>query len=146
MIEKILVAFDGSEHAERALDFALDLAQKYSAKTTLLTVVPPLFLPLHSMAIATTELMLEANRQLENVFMGTLFRAEEKARNEKPQLKIATKFAHGRPEEVIIETAKEGNFNLIVMGSRGLGRRADALGSVSSSVADCATCPVMIVK
>jgi nucleotide-binding universal stress UspA family protein len=38
MIKKILVAIDGSEHAEKALDFALDLAERYSAQVTILNV------------------------------------------------------------------------------------------------------------
>jgi nucleotide-binding universal stress UspA family protein len=78
--------------------------------------------------------------------MGVLYRAEEKVRQEKPKLKVSAKIEHGRPEEKIVETAKEGHFDLIVMGSRGLGRREYALGSVSSRVADNATCPVLIVK
>lgn len=43
MIKKILVALDGSEPANHALNFALDLADKYSAEIQLLTVVPPVF-------------------------------------------------------------------------------------------------------
>ena len=146
MIRRILVALDGSDHAERALTLALDLAQQYSAETQLLTVVPPLFLPMHSMTVATSALITEVTTQLENIFMGVLYRAEEKVRQEKPKLKVSAKIEHGRPEEKIVETAKEGHFDLIVMGSRGLGRREYALGSVSSRVADNATCPVLIVK
>ena len=140
------MAFDGSDHAERALTFALDLAEQYSAETQLLTVVPPIFLPSYSMSVATSEVIAEATRQLENVFMGMLYRAEEKVRQEKPKLKVSAKTEHGRPEEKIIETAKSGQFDLIVMGSRGLGRGDYALGSVSSKVADRADCPVLIVK
>ena len=140
------MALDGSDCAERALTLALDLAQQYSAETQLLTVVPPLFLPMHSMTVATSELTGEVTRRLENVFMGVLYRAEEKVRQEKPRLKVSAKIEYGRPEEKIVEMAKSGCFDLIVMGSRGLGRRDYALGSVSSRVADCAGCPVLIVK
>ncbi|MEM1607544.1 MAG: universal stress protein [Candidatus Bathyarchaeia archaeon] len=38
MIKRILVAIDGSEHAYKALDFALDLAEKYSATVTIINV------------------------------------------------------------------------------------------------------------
>jgi nucleotide-binding universal stress UspA family protein len=146
LIRKILVAFDGSDHSKRALDFALDLAQQYSAETQLLTVVPPLFLPIHTMTVTTSELVAETTKQLENEFIKVLNIAEEKARKERANLKFLTRLEYGRPEEKIVETAKEGHFDLIVMGSRGLGRKEYAIGSVSSTVVDCATCPVLIVK
>jgi nucleotide-binding universal stress UspA family protein len=38
LIKKILVAIDGSEHADKALNFALDLAERYSAAITLINV------------------------------------------------------------------------------------------------------------
>jgi nucleotide-binding universal stress UspA family protein len=146
LIRKILVAIDGSDCAERALNFALDLAQQYSAEIQLLTVVPPLFLPMHSMTVATSALVTEVTTQLENIFKGALYKAEEKVRQEKPKLKLSAKIEYGRPEEKIVEIAKSGCFDLIAMGSWGLGRGEYGLGSVSSKVADCATCPVLIVK
>lgn len=52
-----------------------------------------------------------------------------------------------RPADEIVKTAKEGEFDLIVMGHRGLGRVKEFfLGSVSDRVADEAHCPVLIVK
>ena len=39
MIKKILVAIDGSKLADQSLDFAIDLAKRYSAKITVLTVI-----------------------------------------------------------------------------------------------------------
>ncbi|MFQ6064460.1 MAG: universal stress protein [Candidatus Bathyarchaeia archaeon] len=45
MIERVLVALDGSEPADKALDFALDLAEKYSAEIVLLSVIPPVAVP-----------------------------------------------------------------------------------------------------
>jgi nucleotide-binding universal stress UspA family protein len=61
-------------------------------------------------------------------------------------LKVSTKFEKGEPDEKIVEIAKDGNFDIIVMGSRGLGGRSSTLGSVSSKVIDKAHCPVLIVK
>ena len=62
-------------------------------------------------------------------------------------MKISTVLEEGRPSDKIVETAKEGNFDLIVMGHRGLGRVKEFfLGSVSDRVADEAHCPVLIVK
>ena len=42
MIKKILVTLDGSEPANKALDFALGLAEKYSAELMLLNVYQPI--------------------------------------------------------------------------------------------------------
>jgi nucleotide-binding universal stress UspA family protein len=145
LIEKILAAVDGSNHADHALDFALDLAHKYSAKILLLTVVPPVFLPLPSLNVMKSQAITDASMELENVFRAALSKAEEKARRN-TNLSVFTKLEHGNPDEVIIETAKLGNFDVIVLGSRGLGHRDYALGSVSSRVADHATCPVLLVK
>ena len=38
MIRNVLVAVDGSEYSDRTLDFALDLAEKYTASVTVLNV------------------------------------------------------------------------------------------------------------
>ncbi|HYA11295.1 MAG TPA: universal stress protein, partial [Thermoplasmata archaeon] len=44
-LEHIVVAIDGSENADHALDFAEDLAARYGAALTLLTVIPPTVVP-----------------------------------------------------------------------------------------------------
>ena len=145
MIKKILVAIDGSDHANRALDFALDVATKYSARVLLLTVVPPLFLPMPSLNVMKSQAVSDASNELENSFRTALSQTEEKAKR-RANLTVFTRLEHGNPDEVIIETAKLGDFDIIVIGSRGLGRRDFALGSVSARVAENATCPVLIVK
>ena len=62
-------------------------------------------------------------------------------------LRVSTKIAEGRPAERIVEAAKEGKFDIIIMGSRGMGgAREFFLGSVSHRVAIEAPCPVLIVK
>jgi len=76
-----------------------------------------------------------------------LSEALKKVKKIKPNLRVSTKLVEGRPSNKIVETAKEGNFDIIVMGSRGLGAIKEFfLGSVSDRVADEATCPVLIVK
>jgi nucleotide-binding universal stress UspA family protein len=145
MIGKILVAIDGSDHADNALDFAVDLAQKYSAKILLLTVVPPVFLPIPSMNVMKSQAIADASAELENSFRTVLSKTEEKVKR-LSNMQLFTRLEHGHPDEVIVETAKMGNFDVIVIGSRGMSRRDYALGSVSSRVAENATCPVLIVK
>ena len=67
-------------------------------------------------------------------------------RKRKHTFKVSTRFEKGEPSEKIVEVAELGGFDLIIMGSRGLGGRVSALGSVSSRVVDKSSCPVLIVK
>lgn len=60
---------------------------------------------------------------------------------------IQTETLEGNPAEVILEMAKAQNSNVIVMGSRGLGKLAGLLlGSTSQKVVSHAPCPVLIVR
>jgi len=147
LIKKILVAIDGSEHAEKALDFALDLAERYSAQVTILNVFqmptsiyfgePPMY------PVALNNLYDE----LKSAHHKMLSKALERAKGLKPSLKISTELREGRPADQIVMAAEEGGFDLIVLGHRGLGKVKEFfLGSVSDRVADEARCPVLIVK
>lgn len=65
----------------------------------------------------------------------------------KHRLRISTKILIGSPADKIVEESGEGNFDLIVMGSHGLGGiKGFLLGSVADRVADLAQCPVVVVK
>jgi nucleotide-binding universal stress UspA family protein len=147
LITKILVAIDGSEHADKALNFAPDLAEKYSATITLVNVFQvPMFGYLGE-PFAYPALLAEFTNEVKKAHEQILSKALKKAKELKPNLKISTVLEKGRPSDKIVETAKEGNFDLIVMGHRGLGRVKEFfLGSVSDRVANEAHCPVLIVK
>lgn len=152
MIKKILVALDGSEPAGRALDLALDMAEKYSADILLLSVVQPVIMPPVRYSPATapsfpTPAAGSHSRNLKDYHKRVLAEALTKAKKAKRKLKVSTKLAEGRPSDKIIETAKEEEIDIIVMGSRGLGGiKQFFLGSVSDRVADEAPCPVLIIK
>jgi nucleotide-binding universal stress UspA family protein len=152
LIKKILVALDGSKPADKALDFALDLAEKYSANIVLLSVVPLVIVPLGTYPTAGVPpippvAMNTYSKELRVSHEKVLSEALKKAKKIKPNLKVSTKLVEGRPSDKIIEAAKEGNFDIIVVGSRGLGGiKKLFLGSVSDRVANEAACPVLIVK
>jgi nucleotide-binding universal stress UspA family protein len=143
LIKKILVALDGSEHANNALDYALDLAEKCSATIVLLSVYK---FPV-SCYYAPPEAMEDCLEAQKDQHGKVLSEALERVKKMKPDLKVSIELVEGRAAEKIVETAEEGDFDIIVMGSRGLGGvREFLLGSVSDRVADHAKCPVLIVK
>ena len=146
MIKKILVALDGSKAANHALDYAVDLAEVTSAELELLTVVPPVFLPSYSAYVIKSSAIAEVAKKLETSCRGVLSKAQIEVQKKKPEVKVSTKFEKGTPDKKIVKRAKDGNFDIIVMGCRGLGGRGDTLGSVSSRVVDKARCPILIVK
>jgi nucleotide-binding universal stress UspA family protein len=150
MINKILVPIDGSEHSDRALNYALDLAEKYSAKITLLSVAQPvvatgpMFITQPMMPPESTTIYV---KEIEAAHKRVLTEAFKKAKKTKPDLKISKMLVDGRPADRIVEIANEKKFDLIVMGSRGAGGIKEFfLGSVSDRVADEARCPVLLVK
>jgi nucleotide-binding universal stress UspA family protein len=146
MIKKILVAIDGSEASKHAMDFAVDLAEQTSAEIQLLTVVPPVLLPSLGFYKVKSKAIRECADELETIFWEILAKSLDEVQKRRPKLKVSTKLEMGEPHKKIIQTAKLGNFDLIVMGSRGLGSRFTALGSVSSRVIDEASCPVAITR
>lgn len=149
MIKKILVAIDGSKSSDKALDFSLDLAGKYSAQIVLISVFnPPSVSYLTSRAMVYIPInTTKHSEEIKIYHEKMLSEALKKARSYNEKLNVSKKLVEGRPAEKIVETAKEGGFDLIVIGSRGLGGIKEfLLGSVSDRVADEAPVPVLIVK
>ena len=146
MVKKILVALDGSKASNNALSFALELADNLSADVELLTIVPPVFLPSYSIYVLKSDAISECAKNLEISFRGVLSKAQEEVRRRHHKTNVSTRLEKGEPSEKIVEVANQGGFALIIIGSRGLGGRVSALGSVSSRVVDKSNCPVLIVK
>ncbi len=146
LITKILVPLDGSDQSKNALDYAVNLAVQTSAEMQLLTVEPPVFLPTYSFYVLKSNAISACQKELETSFKGVLRKAQSYIEKNKPDLKFSTKFSSGVPHEEIVKTAKKGDFDLIIMGSRGLEGKIALQGSVSSRVIDEAPCPVLIIK
>ena len=152
LIKRILVPIDGSEPADKALEYALDLADKYAADIEILNVISTAPIPIGPYPMGYGELAVPAwmgtySKELKASHEKMLSEALEKAKKNKPGLNISTKLVEGRPADKIVEAAKEGNFDIVVMGSRGLGGiKKFFLGSISGRVSDHAECPVLIVK
>jgi len=129
-LSKILVAVDGSESAEKALKYAVQLAKKHKAKVTLLNV-------------GESKLFGFKPEVAREVGEHILSDAAAKVKG----LKLNTQLEFGNPAETIIEVAEKGNYDFIVVGSRGLSSvKRFFLGSVSDDISHHAKCSVLIVR
>jgi nucleotide-binding universal stress UspA family protein len=141
MFRSVLVAVDGSTHADEALAQAIDLAQSEHARLTLMVGVqgPPSAAYVGLSGPAFEVMQTDARSSAEAV----LRRARERVPDELPVTTILTDEPI-RP--ALIEQIKRGGHDLIAMGSRGRGAiRAALLGSVSHYVLHHTPIPVLIV-
>lgn len=145
MISKILVPLDGSEYANRALNYAIELAKKFSSEILLVHAVPTATAFITGPEVLDSSLIVGLRKQLEDSGRNILASAEEQTK--KAGIKATMKLGYGKPADEILRIAKEENVNLIVMGDRGLGAVGRFfLGSVSDKVSHHSTCPVLLVK
>jgi len=147
MLKTILVPIDGSDFANRAVDYAGDLAAKYDAKVVLLHAVHYPFgrLPeeLHQFAVSEH---LDGPDEVGALVEKMLESAELRALNAGAK-ETGRDSVIGDPATVILDAAKSFDADLIVMGSRGLGGLKGLLvGSVSDKVLHHAEAPVLIVR
>jgi len=135
----VLVAFDASSEAQLALAHAVAMAQVYRAKVALVAVVPPP--PLLSWQAPGGMLGIHEAEQEE------LEKALREAADGVPDdLSVTTQLLDGDPARELLRLAREGDFDVIVMGSRGRGRvTAALLGSVSNRVMHDAGVPVIVI-
>ena len=136
MFKNILVAWDGSEHAKRALAEAVDLARSQDASLTLLTVaaLPPVG-PGLVPPISETDMLSGAEEILAS---GRALVPDS--------IPVSGQAAIGHPGTEILKRANAADHDLIVLGSRGRGAiRSAVLGSVSHFVLNHGTVPMLIV-
>lgn len=174
MFKTILVPTDGSNHAERAIVIAADLAAKYDARLIIFHAhmrgdVPPGF-----SRVAEVEDVVEKQAVLGPEFgnvpasLATLLKdidrgllakqyyemvgqrilADGKSTAKQNGAKnIDIVAVDGDAAEQIIAQVRKTNIDLIVIGTRGLGDLKGLLvGSVSHKVSQLASCPCLSVK
>jgi nucleotide-binding universal stress UspA family protein len=146
MFQHILLASDGSDHALQATEAAAEIARKFGARVTLLTVFnPPIMSPPF---LGGPEPLIDAEilvQQAEEVQEAVERRTGEVL--EKHTVPYECLREVGHPVDHIVSVAEREKVDLIVMGSRGLGGlQSFLLGSVSDRVLHHAHCPVLIVR
>jgi nucleotide-binding universal stress UspA family protein len=155
VFQKILVPLDGSEHSLKALEVAIQIAKKFGGKITLIHVysvsVRPIIVPEPATltpsgfpVMTSTEVsrVAEAARKSGS---NILANGEQMVKAE--GVEVETLLKEGHTVQEIVKKAREGMFDLIVIGARGISKiRELLLGSVSDGVIHHATCPVLVVK
>ena len=135
--KKILVGIDGSENSKRAAMAAANLAELFKGSVTLVSVVKP----------GEYSLAVEDNAFLENLKEFHMDLAQAASDDIKREgIEIETKIELGTPWRELTRLAKDGQYDLIVVGSRGVGQVAEFLvGSNSTRVVQHASVPVLVV-
>ncbi|RSK25631.1 universal stress protein [Bacillus sp. HMF5848] len=139
MYEKILLAYDGSEHSLRASEKAIGLAKlNADSKITLVYVV--------DISKAKSDVLHNWNSlHLSDSREEKIRKAESIIKKENIQYEV--KLLKGEPGPAIVEFANSERFDVVVVGSRGLNSLQEmVLGSVSHKIAKRVSCPVLIVK
>jgi nucleotide-binding universal stress UspA family protein len=133
-MKRILVAYDGGDAARRALATGIDLAKRYEAPISVVSVVPvhPGRMPVDpwdDRAVHARELQEAKGILAEQGMTAELLEPA------------------GDPAPTIERIAEEGDFDTVVVGSRGLGAVSRFLqGSVSEHVATHADATVVIAR
>jgi nucleotide-binding universal stress UspA family protein len=137
MFKNILVAWDGSRHAKRALAEAIDIARTQDGRLTLLTVAAPLrvwagpYVP----PISEHDLIVAAEKI-----------AEEGEALVPDGIAVSSRTAAGDAGLELLKRVEAAGHDLVAMGSRGRGAvRSAVLGSVSHYVLNHAHVPVLII-
>jgi nucleotide-binding universal stress UspA family protein len=141
MLSKILAAVDGSDNSFRALGHAIFLAKKVEAHLTAIHVVenPP------TVYVESQKLLNELLTKYKAESAKVLDRCKQAA--EMSGVNIETVLAEGDAATNIVGYAQREGFDLVVIGSRGLGKFKEmVLGSTSSKVLHHTKSAVLIVR
>ena len=139
MFHRILVAVDGSAHADRALAEAIDLARAEHARLTIFAAVPR---PVPFVGVAGIA-PAEFADELEAEFSRILRTAADTVPD---GIGVRTILGRAPIREALLKQVQSGRFDLLVMGSRGRGAvRSALLGSVSHHLLNHSAIPVLVV-
>lgn len=150
----ILVPFDGSDAAKRALDAALGIAAENATVTMLQAADQPFAADPTAVVAERMAGVVRSEEETEKDIAAywenveaSLTRIAEEARAESGKdVKMVTVAVEGSPAAAIVGYAEKNGVDIIVMGRRGLGSVRSMLGSVSQRVAHDTDLPLLLVK
>lgn len=145
--KKILVPYDGSDHAKKAMQQAVDIASAGDGTKLYIASVCNMVSAMSNfdqVSIAEGCLTTKLSEDLEGQCKNDL---KEAAAMVPAGIAHEELYEVGSPGPVLLNMAEEHGCDLIVMGSRGLGPlKGIFMGSVSSYMVSRSKCPVLIVK
>lgn len=137
-MKKILVALDGSKNSIRALGAAIELAKNSGATITGFSVIQAYPTEL---GLLRTFIGKRMSQKYKNFFRIAKMMCTKK------QVPFLDVIEFGEEGKTIVSFAHKNNFDLIVIGSRGLGKIKEVfLGSTSNYVLHSSKIPVLVVK
>lgn len=140
-IRRVTVAADGSPIAREALGYAIDLAQKYGAELTILTIAP--LVPLY---VASSEPWVPATSADTDTAYYRKFLDGAVGEAKAAGVGAQGLCVEGVVVDEILSQIEANPPDLLVIGSRGLSRgKRLLLGSVSTAILHAAKCPVLVV-
>ena len=147
------MAVDGSEDSKKALNYAIELMEKCGGKITLINVYSTVVAQtqpidgLSTPAMSGTSAALAAKIAEDAKLRGEEILTEAERSAKELGVQVEKILREGDAVNEIVAAAKAGNFNLIVVGHRGMSKlREFLLGGVSEGVSHKSLCPVLIVK
>ena len=145
-MKKILVPIDGSKMSNMAIDKAKELALAFGSQVVLLHVMESNINDYPSNPYKFSP-ELVSNMRKENKAISEKILEDGRARFMGTPIQVETKLLEGNPADNIFNFAMSGDFDLVVMGSSGLGGlRTILVGSVTRSVVMNLKIPMLIVR
>lgn len=159
-IKKILHATDLSETAQDAMHYAISLVSRYGAELTCLHVIPDIYEEMILSAGIDMDLYLSSDRwrslmdeRMSNSRDAVLKRLQLACDDLQDEVgDCMAQCGHilvtvGHPVKTIIDTAVNGNYDLVVMGTRGHSKFGDLLlGSTANGVIRRCPVPVLVIR
>jgi nucleotide-binding universal stress UspA family protein len=143
---RILLATDGSDHANVALELVRSVAWPAGTTIRVVTTMPTGVESYGlSWAVATADTVQDQGSEVRRHYEDLVDSAVRELT--RPGLEVERLLLHGRPASAIVDEARRWPADLVVVGHRGRGSIGSmVLGSVSAEVVDHAPCPVLVVR
>jgi len=152
MINRILVATDASAASNRALSMAAQLSSQYNAQLSIIHVIRDMQIPFEIKEIPelesdTIESFASAREEIMRKVAESVLKDARQLAEEAGAVNVQTTIGTGDPASSILDLAGRRDIDMIVIGTRGLGKlKGQILGSVSRKVSNNAETSCLIVR